>query len=40
VKKVLLNTAYYESVFSGEGQSLKSLLGNVPAIPYEETKIP
>jgi soluble lytic murein transglycosylase len=40
VKKVLLNTAYYESVFSGKPQSLKSLLGQVPQKPYQATKIP
>ncbi|MGC1441725.1 MAG: transglycosylase SLT domain-containing protein [Burkholderiaceae bacterium] len=40
VKKVLLNTAYYESVFSGRPQSLKSLLGQVPLVPYSKTAIP
>lgn len=40
VKKVLLNTAYYESVFSGKPQSLKSLLGDVPHMPFQETRIP
>lgn len=40
VKKVLLNTAYYGSVFEGKPQSLKELLGTVPSLPFETVSIP
>ncbi len=40
VKKVLLNAAYYGSVFEGKPQSLKTLLGTVPKVPFKPSSIP
>lgn len=40
VKKVLLNTAYYASVFEGRPQSLKRLLGHVSLEPFRSSDIP
>jgi soluble lytic murein transglycosylase len=40
VQKVLLNTAYYGAMFTGQAQSLKELLGTVPAGALTSTAIP
>ncbi|MEZ5740051.1 MAG: transglycosylase SLT domain-containing protein [Burkholderiaceae bacterium] len=40
VQKVLLNTAYYGAMFTGQAQSLKELLGTVPAVALTPTAIP